>query len=155
MQDKAPIQIDFYHLKSDDIATPLAMLCDKVVASGQKMLILAREVHFEAVSAALWSQKPESFLAHNKDDGEGADHAPVWVSTQPEQNQIQAEFIALTSGMIPPDLGHFKRVFNLFDGSDEQAVHVARQCWKEWSAREDLACCYFSQDEQGNWSQRQ
>mgnify|MGYP001463617463 FL=1 len=126
MQDKAPIQIDFYHLKSDDIAAPLAMLCDKAVASGQKMLILAREVHFEAVSAALWSQKPESFLAHNKDDGEGADHAPVWVSTRPEQNQIQAEFIALTSGMIPPDLGRFKRVFNLFDGSDKQPVPVAR-----------------------------
>ena len=155
MQDKVPIQIDFYHLKSDDIATPLAMLSDKVVASGQQMLILAREVHFDAISTALWTQKPESFLAHNLDDGDGAEHAPVWVSTRPDQNQIAAELIALTSGMVPPDLGKFKRVFNLFDGSDEQAVHIARQCWKDWSAREDLQCCYFAQDENGNWSQRQ
>ena len=155
MQNKAPIQIDFYQLKSGDIATPLAMLSDRVVASGQKMLILAREAHFEVISAALWTQKPESFLAHNMDDEEGSEHAPIWVSTRPEQNPILAKFIALTSGMVPPDLGHFKRVFNLFDGSDEQAVNVARQCWKDWSAREELTCRYFSQDEEGNWSQRQ
>lgn len=154
MQDTQHLQIDFYHLKSADLATPLAMLSDKTVQLGQKMLILARAEHFEAISTALWVNKPESFLAHDLDEGQGAEHAPVWVSTQPAENPIKANYVALTSGMVPPDLTAFSRVFNLFDGSDEQALKIARQCWKDWSARAELQCRYFAQDEQGQWSQQ-
>ena len=103
MNENQPLQIDFYHLKSADVATPLAMLSDKAVQTGQKMLILARAEHYEAISTALWVNKPESFLAHDLDDGQGAEHAPVWVSTRPEENPIKANYVALTSGMVPPD----------------------------------------------------
>ena len=154
MSENPPLQIDFYHLKSADMATPLAMLSDKAVQTGQKMLILARAEHYEAISTALWVNKPESFLAHDLDDGQGAEHAPVWVSTRPEENPIKANYVALTSGMVPPDLTAFSRVFNLFDGSDEQALKIARQCWKDWSTRTELQCRYFAQDEQGHWSQQ-
>ena len=154
MQENQHIQIDFYHLKSADIASPLAMLSDKAVQTGKKMLILARAEHFEAISTALWVNKPGSFLAHDIDEGQGAEHAPVWVSTRPEENPIKARFVALTSGMVPPDLTAFSRVFNLFDGSDEQALKIARQCWKDWSARTELQCRYFAQNEQGQWSQQ-
>ena len=73
MQETAPIQIDFYHLKSSDIASPLAMLSHKAVSTGQKMLILARAEQFDAISTALWGNRPESFLAHDIDEGEGAE----------------------------------------------------------------------------------
>ena len=34
------LQIDFYHLRDSDLATPLAMLAHKTLASGHKLLIL-------------------------------------------------------------------------------------------------------------------
>ena len=49
MQDKAPIQIDFYHLKSDDIAAPLAPPYVKADASAQEILSPATEERSEAV----------------------------------------------------------------------------------------------------------
>ena len=41
--EPALLQIDFYHLRNADLATPLAMLAHKTVASGHKLLILAHE----------------------------------------------------------------------------------------------------------------
>ena len=154
MQETEPIQIDFYHLKSTDIASPLAMLSHKAVSSGQKMLILARAEQYDAISTALWVNRPESFLAHDIDEGEGADHAPVWVSTRPDENPINAPFIALTCGMVPTDLTRYRRIFNLFDGGDAQALQIARQCWKDWSVDAGFQCRYFAQDEEGQWSLR-
>ena len=41
--ETALLQIDFYHLRNADLATPLAMLAHKTVASGHKLLILAQK----------------------------------------------------------------------------------------------------------------
>jgi len=155
VSDAPTVQIDFYHLMSADVATPLAMLADKVVATGHKLLILSRPEQFEPISSALWTHKPETFLAHNINDEAGAAHAPVWLSSQADANQINAEYIALTAGMQPPDLMKFRRIFNLFDGSDAHATQIARDCWKQWSALAEVQCRYFVQDENGKWTQRQ
>ncbi len=87
------------------------MLSDKVVASGQHMLILAREAHFDAISTALWTQKPESFLAHNLDDGRGQNMPLSGCLPGQRKPDCKGKFIALTSGMVPPDLGAFKTRF--------------------------------------------
>ena len=41
--EPALLQIDFYHLRDADLATPLAMLAHKAVAVGHKLLIFARK----------------------------------------------------------------------------------------------------------------
>jgi len=55
---------------------------------------------------------------------------------------------------VPTDLTRYRRIFNLFDGGDTQALQIARQCWKDWSAQGSFQCRYFAQDEEGQWSLR-
>ena len=148
------LQIDFYHLRDADLATPLAMLAHKTVASGHRLLVLGQKDSFAEISDKLWSFRPDSFLAHDSDMAEGHEHASVWLSSDVGANQIKARYLALTAGLEPPDIQQFDRIFNLFDGTSETAVAVARDSWRRWSALEQVSCRYFSQDEQGRWSQK-
>ena len=56
--ERAYVMIDFYHLRDADLATPLAMLAHKTVASGHKLLILAQKVNHKSISERLWSFRP-------------------------------------------------------------------------------------------------
>ena len=145
-------QIDFYHLKDDKLALAVAMLADKAVASGHKMLVMTAQAQIPAISEALWTTKPDSFLAHGCDDDEGAENAPVWITTQTDQNSIQAHFACVTDGMVPADINGFDRIFNIFDGTDDGAVQHARAQWKGWTSEPGFSCRYFAQDEQGRWT---
>ena len=155
VQDEpALLQVDFYHLRDADLATPLAMLAHKTVASGHKLLILAKKNSHAAISERLWTFRPDSFLAHAADENEGHEHAQIWLTSDVAVNQIDARFLALTAGHEPPEVQKFDRVFNLFDGTSEMAVSAARDSWKRWSRTEDVTCRYFAQDDQGRWSQK-
>ena len=147
-------QIDFYHLKDKELATPVAMLAHKSVGIGQKMLILSTDEHMDAVSDALWASSRESFLAHGRNDEKGADTAPVWLCSDAAANPNKASYVCLTSGLVPPDPKVFQRIFVLFDGTRETAIAFARSCWKDWSCLEGVQCCYFVQDDAGLWVKR-
>ena len=152
--ESALLQIDFYHLRDADLATPLAMLAHKTVATGHKLLILAQKDSHAAISERLWSFRPDSFLAHAADENNGHEHAQIWLTSNVAENQIGARFLALTAGLEVPEIQKFDRVFNLFDGNSETAVSAARDSWKRWSEKVDVICRYFAQDEQGRWSQK-
>ena len=152
--ESAYVMIDFYHLRDADLATPLAMLAHKTVASGHKLLILAQKVNHKSISERLWSFRPDSFLAHAADENEGHEHAQIWLTSDVTVNRIGARFLALTAGLEPPEVQNFDRVFNLFDGTSDTAVSAARDSWKRWSGKGDVTCRYFFQDDQGNWSQK-
>ena len=147
-------QIDFYHLRDADMATPLAMLAHKTVSSGHKLLILAQKDSHAAISERLWSFRPDSFLAHAADENEGHEYAQIWLTSDVAANQIDARFLALTAGLEPPEVQKFERVFNLFDGTSEPAVSAARDSWKRWSGTGDVTCRYFTQNDQGSWSRK-
>ena len=97
--ESALLQIDFYHLRDADIATPLAMLAHKTVASGHKLLILAQKDSHAAISERLWSFRSDSFPAHAADEEEGHEHAQIWLTSDVAVNQIDARFLALTAGL--------------------------------------------------------
>ena len=148
------LQIDFYHLRDADLATPLAMLAHKTVTSGHKLLILAQKDCHAAISESLWSFRPDSFLAHAADKDQGHEHAQIWLTSDVAANQIDARFLALTAGLEPPEVQKFDRVFNLFDGTSETTVSAARDSWKRWSGADDITCRYFAQDDKGRWCQK-
>ena len=152
--EPALLQIDFYHLRDADLATPLAMLAHKTVTSGHKLLILAQKDCHAAISEKLWSFRPDSFLAHAADEDQGCEYAQIWLTSDVAVNQIDARFLALTAGLEPPEVQKYDRVFYLFDGTIESAVSAARDSWKRWSGVNDVICRYFAQDEQGRWSQK-
>ena len=152
--EQSVVQIDFYHLRDADLTTPLAMLAHKTVASGHKLLILAQKDSHLAISERLWTFRPDSFLAHAADENEGHENAQIWLTSDVAVNLIGARFLALTSGLEPPQVQKFDRVFNLFDGTSEVAVSAARESWKRWSGTADVTCRYFAQDDQGRWSKK-
>ena len=152
--EPALLNIDFYHLRNADLATPLAMLALKTVASGHKLLILAQKNNHVAISERLWTFRPDSFLAHAADQNEGHEHAKIWLTSDVAVNLIDARFLAITTGLEPPEVQKFDRVFYLFDGTSEVAVSAARDSWKRWSGTQDVTCRYFVQDDQGRWSQK-
>ena len=104
--ERALLQIDFYHLRNADLATPLAMLAYKTVASGHKLLILAHEDSHVAISERLWTFRPDSFLAHAADENEGHEHAQIWLTSDVAVNQIDARFLALQRGLNHLRLKH-------------------------------------------------
>jgi len=148
-------QIDFYHLKGDGLGQAVAMLSDKTVASGQKMLVISPPQLIEAISERLWSAKADNFLAHGVDDDEGASDAPVWITTDPDKNQIEAKFVCLIDGLRPGNLPAFARIFTLFSDTQPEKLDLARSQWKEWSSDTEHQCRYFAQDEAGHWHLKQ
>ena len=149
-------QIDFYHLMDGSVEATIATLAEKTQAIGKKLLIITSEQHASAISDALWAHNPHSFLAHglNQQEEEAAKWAPIWIATNPFDNPIDADFVLLTFGLSPENRAGFERIFNLFDGRDEEAVIHARQQWKIWSAEEGVACRYFNQAENGKWQRK-
>lgn len=160
MNEHADLQINFYHLNDGNFAVPLTMLALKSMALGEKILILTKSELIPEISKELWGyegdgpREPDIFLAHGSEDNDGHQYAPIWLSSDPKANKIGAEFVALTSGIIP-EFNGFKRVFNLFDGSNPAAIQVARKSWKEWSAKPSVICRYFFQNQAGKWVVKQ
>lgn len=144
-------QIDFYHLRDNNVSLSVAMLADKTVASGKKCLILTAEKYTQDISEQLWIAKPDSFLAHGINHDEGAEHAPVWISTLPELNPINASFCCLIDGYEMAEMQPFERIFNVFDGSDEHKKQYAREQWKNWNSQSEIQCRYFAQADNGSW----
>lgn len=154
MTDSPARQIDFYHLADDDFGAAAALLADKCQSAGHRLLILASLPVAGLISDALWTTRPENFLAHGTDDEPGSDSASVWISTRPDHNPGGADYLLLTAGLEMDDMGGFARVFNLFDGSDETALAKAREQWKSWSADTGWQCRYFARTAGEGWTQR-
>ena len=113
------------------------------MATGQKLLVFAQKDSHKAISERLWSFRPESFLAHAADEDAGQEHAQIWLTSDVTANQIGARFLALTAGLEPPEIQKFDRVFNLFEGTSDTAISVARDSWRRWSRKNDVTCRYF------------
>ena len=144
-------QVDFYHLTQSDIETVLVLLLKKTIAAGKTALILCPKPAATALDAALWTHEAESWIPHGVDDAEGVGVAPVWISTDPERNPIDAPFLFLVHGQKPISLEGFERVFNLFDGRSEAQTTDARIRWKEWGENSSLQLSYYAQADDGRW----
>ena len=144
-------QVDFYHLTQSDLETALVLLLKKTIAAGKTALILCPKPAATALDAALWTHEAESWIPHGVDDAKGIDVAPVWISTDPALNPINAPFLFLVHGQTPPSLEGFERVFNLFDGRSETQTTAARAQWKQWGENSSLLLGYFAQADDGRW----
>ncbi|MGC6530063.1 MAG: DNA polymerase III subunit chi [Candidatus Puniceispirillaceae bacterium] len=149
-----PNHIDFYQFAGDAVSELVAQLSEKSVEVGKKIIIHAPEEGAQAISRALWVLHDASFLAHGIDDEDGAEFASVWITTKPDQNQIDADFALCVSGCSLPDMGAFERVFIVFNGKDEDALQTARSQWKAYSAAHEGKCRYFAKSDEGSWVQK-
>jgi DNA polymerase III subunit chi len=119
--------VGFYHLTRSTVAESLPQLLTRTLAAGQRALVVAGgDERLAALSKALWSQP--AWLPHGSASDGDAELQPIWLSTEPAVPN-GARYLFLIDGAAA-ELGAFDRVFDLFDGGDEQAVAMARERWR-------------------------
>lgn len=143
-------QVSFYHLTSTPIQRALPKLLEKIVAGGNKALVVTgSEEEAEQLNQLLWTYNPDSFLPHGTMKDGRLEDQPILIST--ETTPVNKASMALvTNGQIPDNLERFERILDIFDGNNAEAVTAARNRWMVYKeAGHNLT--YQKQTEMGGW----
>lgn len=137
------MQIDFYQLTRDPADKVLPPIAQRVLDGGGRLLVVSGDVaQLDAISAALWNWKADSFLAHDKaGEGDGSIQ-PILLSGDAVAAN-DAKFIALADGEWRDAALSFDRAFYLFPPSH---TDNARTAWRSLGEREDVERRYWKQD---------
>lgn len=141
--------VDFYHLSSTPLERALPQICEKVLASGEKLLIVGETAVLDLLDTHLWSYSREAFLPHGKDSAPAPHTQPVLLSREPAPMN-GATHIVLADGVWRDEALAFARIFYFFDGS---SVDNARAAWRDLKDRTGHERRYWKQDERGKWVQ--
>ena len=141
------MRVDFYHLAASPLERVLPSICEKVVAGGGRLLIVAEGALAAQLDELLWTYAAESFLPHGRDDNAAAVDQPILISSRCEPAN-GATNIALADGQWRDEALAFARSFYFFD-----AAHIdeARVAWKALKANAHAELHYWRQDEGGKW----
>lgn len=149
-------EIGFYHLTRTGPDQALPLLLGRTLAAGKRALVLCRgEERVEALDTALWLCPEPDWLPHGTARMGHAALQPVWIMAGevPEAGAPNgASFLFLVDGAASALAGRFERVFDLFDGSDPDAVAAARVRWTAARAA-GHALTYWQQTARG-WERR-
>lgn len=136
------MRADFYYLTRVPLEKALPAIAERVLASGQRLLIVAEDPKLlSRIDALLWSYKPESFLPHGRDGDQ-----PILLTTN--ANDATAQNIALIDGQWRDTALNFTRAFYFFDS---QSIEGARSAWRALMERTEVERRYWKQDESGKW----
>jgi len=141
------VQVDFYYLTRDPAEKLIPMLADKSLKAGARVFVVSQdEKQCGALSDALWTHDPTSFLAHDFAGSEQEEHQPILISDQCKAAN-GAKYIVLGDGEWRDEALAFERAFFLFTG---QNIDNARAAWRALSDKENVIPRYWKQDG-GNW----
>ena len=148
------MQVDFYQVSRDPAEAIVAMLAEKTLAAGQRLLVVAGEAaRLEAIGQALWSRTARggtaTFLANGR-AGEGHEARQPILLAGDVVPANGARFVALADGVWRDDAAdptRFDRAFLVFD---EATLAAARACWRGLGQREDVERNFWKQ-EGGRW----
>lgn len=136
------MRADFYHLTRVPLEKVLPSIAERVLASGERLVIVAEDDKIlTRIDALLWSYKPESFLPH----GRGEDQ-PILLTA--DAGDAAAQNIALIDGQWRDGALTFARAFYFFDS---QSIDSARTAWRALADKGDVERHYWKQDDAGKW----
>jgi DNA polymerase III subunit chi len=138
--------VDFYHLDRSPLDKVLPSICEKVLAQGERLLVVAEPPLLAELDAQLWSYAPDSFLPHGRDN---AAAQPVLLAERAEAVNGAAN-VALADGRWREEALGFGRAFYFFDNARRDE---ARESWKALKDRPGVERRYWKQDERGKWVQ--
>jgi len=146
-------EIRFYHLQRASLEDTLPVILERAYGRGERTLVMAGSLErVEALSAHLWTYKPDSFLPHGTAKDGTAAEQPIYLTAEPE-NPNAAKLLILCDGAERADCGEFPLVCEMFDGNDDMAVAAARERWKAYKdAGHKLV--YFQQSAAGKWEEK-
>ena len=138
--------VDFYHLAVSPLERVLPSIAEKVVANGERLLVVAEPGLLARLDEQLWSYARDSFLPHGR---QGPESQPVFLSAEPVAANGAAN-IALADGRWREEALGFARTFYFFDND---ARDGARDAWRALKGRQEVEARYWKQDERGKWVQ--
>lgn len=144
------MQIDFWQYSQGSVERIVALIAERVLAGGDRLLVVDGNAERRAsTSAALWETRPERFLANGDAAAAHAERQPVLLSDECEAiNGAKVAVLADGEWRDPP--AGLDRVILLFS---EAQVQPARVVWRQYDGREDVTRGYFAQDD-GKWTKR-
>ena len=141
------MQVDFYQLTRDPAEKVLPAIAQRILDNKGRLLIISDDAgQLDAISAALWTARPDSFLAHAK-SGEGDDALQPILLSQDTDAPNGAKFVALADGNWRAVTEDFERVFYLFP---PEQTDNARSAWR--TLGDGVERRYWKQDG-GKWVQ--
>ena len=138
--------VDFYHLTASPLERVLPSIAEKVVAGGERLLVVAETDLLPGLDEQLWGYSKDSFLPHGRQRPESQ---PVLLSDAPEPAN-GATNIALADGRWREEALGFARTFYFFDNDAREG---AREAWRALKGRAGVEARYWKQDERGKWVQ--
>jgi DNA polymerase-3 subunit chi len=141
------MHVDFYHLTASPLERVLPTIAEKVLAQGNRLLIVAEEPLLTALDRLLWTYAPDSFLPHGQADG-AAEAQPILLSAAPAATNA-ATNIALADGRWRPEALRFERAFYFFDSAH---LDEARGAWRSLKGADGVEPRYWKQVD-GRWVQ--
>lgn len=148
-------EIQFYHLLATSVQEALPKLLERAFTNNLPTLIHCEASQIEQLDHWLWNYAPNAFLPHGREDDAHSDKHPIWLTTT-TANANHATLLIILDGVTLQDMTHgnelatITRVFDIFDGADDNAVTHARTRWKHYA---DLgyALRYIQQNPSGGW----
>ena len=138
--------VDFYHLSASPLERVLPAICERVLASGERLLVVAEEDMLPSLDEQLWAYAKTAFLPHGT---ENVETQPILLSSQPVAAN-GATHIALADGRWRDEALGFARTFYFFDGD---RLDEARGVWRALKGNAEAEPRYWKQDERGKWVQ--
>ena len=138
--------VDFYHLTASPLERVLPSVAEKVLAGGERLLVVAGAERLAGLDELLWSYARDSFLPHGR---EQAESQPVLLSAEPAPAN-GATNIALADGRWRDEALAFARAFYFFDDNGREE---ARDAWRALKGKPEVEARYWKQDERGKWMQ--
>jgi len=152
MIDETP-EVLFYHLERHPLETVLPNLIERTLERGWRAVVQAgSSERVEALDTVLWTYREDSFLPHGRAGDPFAADQPVYLTAGDETpNGARVRF--LVDGARASAFRGFTRLVYMFDGSDAEAISVAREQWKAAKAA-GCTATYWQQTEAGRWEKK-
>ncbi len=143
------MKVDFYHLTETPLERVLPSICEKVLATSERLLLVADPDYLAHLDELLWTYARDSFLPHARREAPRPGTQPILLTDVPEPLNGAAN-IALADGRWREEALGFARTFYFF-GADR--LDSARATWRALSKQPEVESRYWKQDERGRWVQ--
>lgn len=141
------MKVDFWQLSRDPVERVVALIASRVMGEGERLLVVSKDSdQRKAISQALWSAGPESFLANGMAGTKGEERQPILLSDAMKAPNAASHVIFADGEFRDP--GGFVRAFLLFD---DATVEAARATWRNLDGVAAMDRSFFRQDG-GKWT---
>lgn len=144
------MRVDFYQLGASPVEQVVASLGEKVLRSGERLLVVAEdEAQLARLDRMLWDLGQSSFLPHGVAGGPEDSRQPILLSKSPDAANL-ARNLLIADGRWREAALAFTRAFYLFD---QETLEQARASWRSLGGREEVDRHYWAHED-GRWTEK-